>query len=258
MLGITIKALNIIKINKNSYNYDLETIEKIVELKSYEKITLYLNNKPEYKHKLGILRTIWTEVGKEFWKLSRQGYSISDTPVYLNLFISDNGEITLHYVPEIIIFDTSRDLEYYRNLSNNLFHLFVNIDKNSTLNLQKSYIETEELGYNHFNRIGYSCLVIGTNEEQLKAKIEILNNQYDGNNEYHPLVKPCSYIKLDTNNYFKQASIRAKKIKHYKKVEAKIDEILNEKMSKVPAEKNKIKKEKQNEKVVNDDITKYL
>lgn len=226
LLEITKEAYSLIKNNNNKNGYDLKTIEKIIELETYEKISLYLSKYPEYKNKLGIIRTLWAEIGKEFWKLSRQGHSISDKPLYLKIFILDDGEIVLHYVPEIVIFDTARNLEYYKKQSNNFFHLFLDITNNKTQHLQKNFIDTKELGYDHFNRIGYTCLLIGTNETQLKIKAGILNKHYNQENDYHPLVSPCRYICLDTDKYLKQGSTTSIKNKSFIETEKKIEETL--------------------------------
>ncbi|MCQ4924826.1 hypothetical protein NE686_17120 [Tissierella carlieri] len=225
LLDITSEVLKLITSSGNNYRFDTTTIKRIIELGEYDKIKKIINNTRENNTRLGIVRFIWGELGREYKKLGMQGQTISNEPFYLKLNLLEDGSITLHYVPIIIIFDTARDLEYYSSQSNKFFHSMFNLKGNTTHTIKETFINTKELGYSHFNRVGYTVRVIGSDKEFLEKKIGILNKPYHGNNEYSPLVDPCSYIPVDVNKYLKYSSKNYNKDDIFRSINGRIQEL---------------------------------
>lgn len=205
LLWVTEKVLDFIKKSGNLYKYDTTTIRRIIELGNYKDIKYIIDNTRENTTKLGVVRFIWSELGREFWKLGLQGQTIEETPFYFKLNMLNDGKITLHYAPNIILFDSSRDLQYYNTQSNKYFNMFFNMKSNATQRLKSEYINKNSFGYEHFNRVGYTVKVIGSIDAKLQDKIDILNRTYyraDDTNEHSPLISPCTYVEVDIDDYF--------------------------------------------------------
>lgn len=231
LVEITKKAYKLILDNGNTYGYDVDTIEHIIELSSYEKVMPVLNGTIEPRTKLGVVRMLWGELGKEYWKLGRQSQTISRSPLYMELFLQDDGSVTIHYVPRIVVFDTYQGTRYYQAQSNKFFYMFFDLSQNNTQDMKKSYLESGTLLFNHFNRIGYSVILVGSDEVQLRNKSMIMNEHYYKDNDRSPLVMPCEYIVLDVNKYFKYPNIGTNH--EFSKAEKSVEEILKKKWSEI-------------------------
>lgn len=225
LLDITKMVLDIILESGNKYKFDTTTIRRIIEVGEYDKIKNIIINTRENNTRLGILRFIWGEIGREYKKLGMQGQTISNTPYHLKLNLLDDGSITLHYAPIIIIFDTSRDLEYYSLQSNKYFHTMFNLKGNTTHKIRDNFKNSRTFEYPHFNRVGYTVKVIGFDNALLEKKINILNLPYYSNNEYSPLIAPCESVFVDINNYLKYSSNNYSKDDYFVDINKTIDDM---------------------------------
>lgn len=206
---ITKMIYNLIIKNKNLYEYNIPAIENILTLGKntntnlYKNIINYLNNTNEKQVKLGIIRILWEDLGKEYWKIGRLRNTISNKPYYLQLNHLENGEITIHYVPEIIIFDTNKNYDYYKSRNNAFFYMFFDLPNNNTKNIANIYKEKGIFGSKHSNILGYKVKIIGSNEDALIKKTNIVDEPYN-KNEYSPMASKCEYVFLDINKYFEK------------------------------------------------------
>lgn len=224
---ITKDVYDLIVETGNGYEYDLKAIEKILDLKKYSDITKYLNTTNEYKNKLGIIRPLWNHLGKEYWKMGRHRQTISSKPFYLKYHVLNTGEITIHYIPKIIIIDSNRELDYFKDKSNSFFYMFFDMPNNNTLNMQRNFIEKGILGSEHDNILGYTVEIIGSDEKNLRKKIEVLNEQF-GENEYSPMVTKSSFVSLNIDKYINKS--RKGEVKMFNKYEKKIEEYIKKEM----------------------------
>lgn len=222
----------IIKKN-NLYNYDIATIENILLIGKnkntnlYQNIINYINNTAETQSRLGIIRILWEHLGREYWKVGRLRNTISEKPYYLQLNHLENGEITLHYIPEIIIFDTNKSYDYYQNRNNIFFHMFFKIPGNNTRDIAENYNRKKVLGNKHENILGYKIKIIGFDEKILKKKADIINESY-GKKEYSPMLEKCDYVFLNIDKYLKNEKVEGTRLfsQYDKKIEqAILDEI---------------------------------
>lgn len=232
LIMITRKILELIESNGNLYKYDVITIKKIIELQYYKDIKKLVEATRESKNMLGVVRFVWGELAKEFWQLKLQGQAIDKEPFYLKLNILDNGRVTLHYAPTIILYDTAKDIRYYKTQTNRFFNMFFKLENNFTQNLQQDYLLNKTFGYDHFNRIGYTIKLVGSIENNAEDKINILNKAYfeknetDETNIYSPLVYPCSLIEVDISEYFLYARDSSKANSMFMKASNNLNNLL--------------------------------
>ena len=99
--------------------------------------TALIDENPEYSNKLGIVRGLWVNLGTFYKKLLLQKQTVTDKPAFFRLYIKTNGEITVHYIPNIVIFDVSRDKKFYKEKVAKLFHAFYGIEGNNLKEIQK-------------------------------------------------------------------------------------------------------------------------
>lgn len=222
LLKITHDVYKLIIETGNKYNYDIEIMEKILSLKKYKDIVDYLNTINFIKTDIGIIRHIWQYLGKEYWKIGRYNSTISSNPFYFKINLLDDGRYTLHYIPEIIIFDTNKSLKYYSMKNNSLFHMFFHMPENDTRNMKRNYINEGVLGNEYNNIMGYVLTLIGTEEEKLIKKVEVINEIYESNNSYSPMIKKARYINLDIEKYINKGRKKPNRI--FQKYERRIEE----------------------------------
>lgn len=216
LMLITKMTYDAITSTRNIYGYSINSIERIMNLKSLKDIVAMLEEKPENEFRLGVIRTIWDELAKCFISFNRKGILPSDTPLHLAVHIQDDGFISLHYVPELIIFDAFKSIDYYNNINSFISSSFSSISTNNTLGIKNEFMESGKLGTTHFNRIGYSIKVILPNNDNIKNKEEVLNIPYYSKGMYAPLVKQCDVIIVEIGKYFNNATISSSNIELYK------------------------------------------
>lgn len=228
LISISKHILELIIKTGNKYKFDTTTIRRIIEVGTYEGVKDIIFNTREKNTRLGIFRFIWGDIGKMFFKFGMQGHNIDNKPLHFKANIQDDGNFTIHYAPTIIIFDKLSGLDYYKTQSNKFFHDFFELQSNKTHKISEVYRNTGTFGYEHFNRIGYTIKIIGSNEDNLQSNINVLNIPYYENNEYTPLVAPCSSIVVDTDKYFKYANKEfLDKNSGFSDVSTNIDNIIN-------------------------------
>lgn len=207
LIEITKKLYKAIIDNGNIKGYDISLIEKIIELSDYKKITVALENKSEHKHKLGAVRLVWTELANLFIKISQKGCLISSEPLYFKIFHHSDGLVSLHYVPVVVIYDSMKSLEYYDIQKTFLTNGFYHIRDNNTLGLRDEYEKNKTLGYEHFNRIGYTVKIIGSNEDVIIKKKEIMDEPYNNGGIYISMIKKSEYCIVDIEKYINHSNI---------------------------------------------------
>ena len=168
--------LNEIRKNNNSYGYDVSFIEELIKENDTEAMIRATNRTSEGRNKLGIVRTLTTDVLKIFNGVHRSGHFLSQKPHYLKIFSLNSGEVRLHYVPNFVLISGVRDFDYYENFINRNLILFSTIrrhekgivksnellDKFKKINLN----EAKNLGYdNKLSFFGYAIHILGHNKE---------------------------------------------------------------------------------------------
>ena len=226
LVHITRRILELIIDDKNRYGYDIDTINDIIKIGDYQGVRNVLNENGEHTNKLGLVRFVWEEIGKEFWKLKLQGQSISRVPHYFKLNILPDGRITLHYVPIIILFDSLYDLNYYKGQSNKFFHSFFNMAGNVTQGIKDDFMKSNKFQHPHFNKVGYTFKLIGFDEINIVSKAEVLNAPYFKNNQYSPLVELGRYEVVNIGHYFQYSSGVNNKSRIFNKVNNKLNNII--------------------------------
>jgi hypothetical protein len=204
---ITRAILKRISESKNKYNYAIECIEEILKMDDYLEIKKYLEEHPEYRYKLDIIRSLWVELGEVFRKMVLQRETVSIHPVYLKTFILSNGQVILHYIPNIIIFDVSRDKKFFKDKSIKLFEAFYKISGNALRGIHKAYINSNRtsMGYEGEHHIGYKLTLIGEDEEVLKEKRAVID-EVIGNSTNTPVMDYSDIEALGTGKYLYHAS----------------------------------------------------
>lgn len=225
---ITKKIYELIIKTDNLYGYDIDLIENILTLNKFSDIYEVINSTVEHNNKLGILRYLWTYLGKEYWKFGRHYYTIKENPFYLQFNVLDDGSITLHYVPELIILDINRGMDYYYKVNNKLFYIFFNIPSNSTKNMIDNYENKKILGNAHDNIFGYVVTIVGNNNSILKKKVDLINRAYK-NDKYSPMVRKANYISVDLDKYLIKA--RNKSVPMFDDYNKVIEEMIKEKLN---------------------------
>lgn len=214
--------------DNNKFGYDIELIEQIIKLADYKEITELLDNKPEYNHKIGILRNLWTNIGGLYRKLSLKGCLIKNEPLHLEVFIQNDGFVTLHYVPVIVVYDTQKGFDFFDTQRKFFFDSFITIQENNTLGMKEEYQKRKQFGFEHFNRIGYSVMVVGMSEESVEMKKQILNEAYYNGGNRSPMIEPCSYYIADISKYLSHSSLSRLSSKTYDDTVKSLSKIITE------------------------------
>lgn len=221
----------------NSYGYSLDLIDEILASNDFTYVLDLINEKPEYKDKLGILRGLWGDLGKEYRKMIKQRQSVSSKPYLLNIYSDLNGEIFLHYVPRIFIFDINNGVDFYKRTVLRLFNSFYGIKGNYLRNLQNEYLKSDRqrFGYEGYNHIGYVVSLIAYEKGSLKDKADVFNKEIGGSIN-SPMVDYVSIENVDISDYISGGNIDNE---YSKKYDDKIDSLLDDKLSILSVNKNK-------------------
>jgi hypothetical protein len=193
--------------SKNKFGYDIEAIEKIIELDDFRQISNYLEQNIEYHHKLDIIRSLWENLGDLYRKMILLRETVAVNPVYFKLFTSSNGKIVLHYIPNIIIFDVSKDKKFFKEKSEKLFEAFYKLPHNSLRDIYKAYEKSkgESMGYDGEHHIGYTLTIIGEDEKVLIEKKQAVD-EVSGNSVNTPVMSQTAIVPLGTGEYMYHAS----------------------------------------------------
>jgi hypothetical protein len=188
----------------NKYRYDCSSIEQILDFASINSAIQFIENKPEHECKLGIIRTLWTVVGKLYKSMLLQRQTVLLTPEYLNVFSHDSGEIILHYIPDIVFYDISKDKAFYKEKMQSLFSVFNSIQDNDLRNMNAQYIRNkrfEPLGKHIF---GFKATLLGVDEEVLLEKKHVIDSELS--NPYSPVMDYTTIFAFDLGKYLYHAS----------------------------------------------------
>lgn len=207
LISITRQVYKVIIDNGNIRGYDLSLIEEIIEMGNYKEIATALRQMPEHKHRLGVVRFIWTEIGCLFRKLGQKSCLVSPNPLYLKIFSDKDGIISLHYVPVIVIYDSMKSLDFYNVQKTFLSNEFYEIKGNNSLGMKEEYSKTGSLGFEHFNRIGYTIMIIGANRNAIDKKKEIIDEPFNDGGIHTPMVKPSDSYVVDIDKYINHSNI---------------------------------------------------
>jgi hypothetical protein len=191
----------------NKFGYSLECIDEILKINDYLQVKNYLEEHPEYRYKLDIIRTLWVELGDIYRKMVLQRETVSVQPVYFKTFIQSNGQIILHYIPNIIIFDVSKDKKFFKDKTTKLFEAFYKIEGNALRGIHNTYIKSNRtsMGYEGEHHIGYTITLIGEDLEVLKEKKRVID-EVIGNSANTPVMDYTEIEALDTGEYLYHAS----------------------------------------------------
>lgn len=208
----------------NQYSYDVDIIEQILELDDFAKIKKLIDENPEYSNKLGIVRGLWANLGTFYKKLLLQKQTVTDKPAFFRLYIKTNGEITVHYIPNIVIFDVSRDKKFYKEKVDKLFHAFYGIEGNNLTEIQKIYMKDRtSMGFQGESHIGYKITLIGSDKEILKEKKTVIDENINSSSN-SPLMDKTDIVALPIGMYLYHASRKGKE--HYHKQDEMISNII--------------------------------
>lgn len=205
LMNITNHIYNTIVKTGNNYGYSCESIERVMEFEGYQEIFDFLEKNSEFEFRLGIIRSLWKDLGSLYRKLLLQKQTITHKPEYYKLFVKKDGEVMLHYIPSIIIFDASHDKKYYKDRAAKLFHAFYGIDRNNLRDVQKAYLFDKTMGYQGEHHIGYKLILIGTDEEVLNQKKAIIDEDINVSST-SPLMDYTIIVPLPIGNYILHAS----------------------------------------------------
>lgn len=210
LMSITKHVYKVIIKTGNNYEYSVESIERIMELENYKEISDFLKQNSEHKCRLGIIRSLWMDLGSFYRKMVLQKQTVTRTPEYYKLFIKNDGEVILHYIANIIIFDVSHDKKFYKDKSEKLFHAFYSIENNSLRDIQQTYISCGSMGYQGENHIGYRLTLIGSDEEVLNEKKYVIDEDINSSST-SPLMNYTIIVPLPIGNYMLHASRKGTK-----------------------------------------------
>lgn len=215
----------IYKAKRNDYllPYDMKLLNKILKDKG-------IDNCIEEVNKLSptnLLRILWIDINNIYSSLRTQNQTVSSNPFYLKLYKKDNM-LTLHYAPQIIIFDVY-DINYYSNKISDLFHKYFKIISNHTSDMQSSYRKNRTLGWEGFNHFAYVIKIVGYNELELHEKKKFIDSHIR-NNTNAILLTNCEFEYINISKYFSHSS---KEDYIFKDIDKKLDNLLAEKMDKL-------------------------
>lgn len=213
------------KAKKNDYllPYDMKLLSKIIRDKGIDNCLEEITNLSPNN----LLRILWIDINDIYKSLRTQNQTVSTNPYYLKLFKKDNM-LTLHYAPQIIIFDVY-DINYYSNKINDLFHKYFRIVSNHTSEMQLSYRKNGTLGWEGFNHFAYVLKIIGYNELELLEKKKFIDSHIK-NNTNAILLTNCEFEYINISKYFSHSS---REDYTFKDIDNKIDELLSQKMDKL-------------------------
>ncbi len=202
--SLTSELYSAIASTNNTYNYDLNTIIELIKTTDLSSAVNLVNDKSEFNHKLGPVRTLWSGLGSLYLNMIKQRQFVDIDPIFKQIHINDNGEVTLHLIVNIIIFDINHDLKFYKTKKLNLFYSFYEMPNNKLRNMQTTYQDSNHtsLGDIHFNHVGFSITLIGYNQYMLNKKKMILDEDLHSNNPNAALMEETKIIHLDIEKYF--------------------------------------------------------
>ncbi len=243
----------------NKYGYSLEAIDEILKLNDYHEIKKYLEAHPEYRYKLDVVRVLWNELGTLYAKMVFQRETVLLKPVYLKLFVGTDGQVILHYIPNIIIFDVSRDKKYFLDKSEKLFNAFYKIEGNALRGIRNAYLKSgrKNMGYEGEHHIGYVLTIVGEDLGVLKQKSGAINETI-GSSVNTPVMDEVKVVALDTGQYLYHVSRKGNEYSraHDERIESLIASKLIE-IERKNEEKRRARLEKESERLARD-IKKYL
>lgn len=229
---ITKQILAKIKDTNNSFGYDIELIEEILHTNSIRKVKELIDKSPEYKHKLDVIRFLWEGMGSIFNKMLSLREALKLDPDYYRTFVNEDGKVFIHYIPNIVMYNISKDNKFFENRINNLFNDFKKIESNNLYQLRQDYekYEYKKTGIAFRNVFAYKLTILGENEKRLENNKIIIDKQVDTNNST-PCMKPVEIIYHNTENYYIHQTSKNNKYRRFH--EEQINRILTEKIRKV-------------------------
>lgn len=191
----------------NIYNYDLDSIQKILLMDSYEDILKYLQSHEEHIHRLEVVRQLWEHIGKLYQKLILQRQTVTSLPAYGKCYIKEDGRAVLHYIPNIVIFDVSHDSRYYKERCVKLFYEFTQMSLNVLRGVQSEFIKSKgkSVGFMGDTHIGYRLMLIGDDKEVLEGKKKVIDENINSS-VISPLMDYTTTIELNIAQYLLHAS----------------------------------------------------
>lgn len=227
-LMLTKEIYSVIIENNNLYDYDLITINKILNSKSINEAKEIVKLTDEKDTKLGVIRIIWEDIVLGFIKLSKKSLLISENPHYLSINISTTGYVTLHYIPRFVVFDSLKNIDYYKNLNDGLELFISSIPNNHTIGIKNEYKKSKRMGTVDLNRVGYSLSFFTCKSSYLNTKVKILNEPFYNNYTSAPMVDACEVFFLEIDKFVLIAGSDVKNIEHYKETLSKLDSLLKD------------------------------
>ena len=204
-------------------DFDTELLEKIIQDGGIKNCKASVENLPNNN----LIKILWIDIKSIFDNLKLQKQPIAKKPYYLKLYYKNN-KMTLHYVPEIIIFDT-HDFKYYSKKITSLFYKFYNINSNEVRDMKKSFTENNSLGYKGFNHIGYVLTIIGYNKNELLQKQKYINS-YIQENPNNIMLTDINIQYIDISKYFNNSS---QNDTIFNEIDNKFDLLLEEKIKNI-------------------------
>jgi hypothetical protein len=229
---ITKQILKKIKETNNAFGYDLELIEEILHTNTIRKVKELLDRSPEYRHKLDAIRSLWVGMGSIFVKMLSLREALKLEPDYYKTFVNEDGRVFIHYIPNIVMYNVSKDNKFFENRVNSLFNDFKKIDNNNLFKIREDYekYNYKKTGVALQNVFGYKLTIIGENKKRIENNKIIIDELVESNNST-PCMKPVEIIHHDTENYYIHQTSKNNKYRRYH--EEQINRILNEKIRKV-------------------------
>lgn len=205
--NITLDIYKLIIANNNNFSYDLDAIKHILTLDKYTDILSYLSSIQEWQHKLGIIRDLWTSIGSLYNNMIKQRQTILE-PSHLKYYVNpSSGEVLLHYVINIVVFDVNHDKKFYKDKIVNLFNFFYSMPNNHLMGLQNIFEKTrgKSMGYEFDNHIAYKLTIIGYNKDIIEEKRDyvysLMKNNYKNINISNSPLLGAETIYIDINRF---------------------------------------------------------
>lgn len=229
---ITKQILKKIKDTNNSFGYDIELIEEILHTNSIRKVKDLLDKSPEYQHKLDAIRFLWEGMGSIFNKMLSLREALKLEPDYYKTFVNEDGKVFIHYIPNIVMYNISKDNKFFENRINNLFNDFKKIESNNLYQVRQDYekYKYKKTGIDFQNVFAYKLTILGENKNKLENNKIIIDKQVANNNST-PCMKPVEIIYHNTESYYIHQTSKNNKYRRFH--EEQINRILTEKIRKV-------------------------
>ncbi|GLC31147.1 hypothetical protein [Clostridium omnivorum] len=228
LMIITSDYYKIIRKFGNRYNYNLPLIEKLLKLSDYDSIINLIKSQPEHICKLGVLRDLWINVGTLFKGMALQNNTVMIKPRFAKIIITTYGELIMHCIFDIVIFDIDKSKDYYRNKIKALYYVFSGITDNNLKDIQNTFSDTKSLGKDRQHHIGYSLTLIGDNIDILNSHKQHIDSFW-GSSPYSPLLAQTTIIHYPINRYLSHASSKGNSISA--KLVKRLDNLVPEKLS---------------------------